>query len=303
MNTILNQQKGISIVILTIMVTVLLSMLAISVDVGVVVFEKTKLTNAVDAAALSGAQELVRDEEAAKSTANDYLSRNVTNLKQTNVVVNHDQRQIEVTAVKTVQNAFAKIFGNASEDISASAKARVENIKSATGIRPLAIADQDFSYGMQYTLKEGAMDGDNGNYGGIALGGNGAAVYVENILAGYSGVLSVGNQIETETGNIAAPTKTAISQLLSSCTHVPECTYQSYNPKCEKIITIPVVNTMDVNGKKVVTVVGFATFFLENVINNGGQTDIVGRFISYNLQGETSNDVGDYGTYGLRLIK
>ena len=107
----------------------------------------------------------------------------------------------------------------------------------------------------------------------------------------------------TETGNIAGTTETSINQLIHQCNHTPECTYDYYNKNCPRIMFIPVVNTLQVNGKKYVKVLGFATFFVEGVTNHAGQADVVGRFITYFMEGETSSRIDDYGTYGIRLIK
>jgi len=152
-------------------------------------------------------------------------------------------------------------------------------------------------------LKEGAGDGTSGNYAAMDLGGSGASSYEEYLLNGYPGTLSVGDMILTETGNIKQKTITAINSLIHACYHSPSCTYTSYNKTCPRIIFVPVVNTLEVSGKKYVQVLGFGTFFLEGVTSSTGQADVIGRFITYHADGETSASINDYGTYGIRLIK
>ena len=195
------------------------------------------------------------------------------------------------------------MLGETIGNITATAIAKAETIKSMTGTRPLAVVQQTFEYGKQYTLKEGASDGISGNYAAMSLGDNGSNTYQDNILYGYAGVVTVGDLIPTQTGNMVINTVQSINTLINGCTHTPACTYDSYNSTCTRIISIPVVSTLDINGKKYVKVLGFATFFLEGVNNSGGHADIIGRFITYSAQGETSSAVNDYGTYGIRLVK
>lgn len=257
----------------------------------------------MDAAALAGAQELVTNVSNTNNVVNNYIAKNNSGLNESTIIVNESERSVKVTSSKTVENNFAKVFGNNSQDVIATAKAKVENISALNGCRPIAVIKQTFVYGNIYVLKEGASDGYNGNYAAIALGGNGGSTYEDNLLNGYSGTIRVGDKIPTETGVIAQKTFTSIQTLVSRCNHTPPCTYNYYNKNCSRIIFIPVVNTLYVNGKKYVDVVGFATFFLEGAVNSGGQADIIGRFITYHADGETSPDINDYGTYGIKLVK
>ncbi|MCX7749264.1 MAG: Tad domain-containing protein [Clostridia bacterium] len=301
--TILKNNRGSSIVFFTIILTVILGFAALTIDFGVIAYEKFRLTSSVDAASLAGAQELVANTGYTKEVAESYIYKNIQNVKNVVVSVDSSSRMLQVSSEKTVDNYFAKIFGKNSQDISAVSKARVENIKSLKGARPLAIVQQTFTYGKMYTLKEGGGDGTTGNYAAIALGGTGGSIYRNNLLNGYSGTITVNDVIPTETGNIAGTTVTSINELLGNCNHIPACTYQSYNKYCSKIIFLPVVNTLTVNGRKHIKVLGFATFFLEGVTSMGGQADVIGRFITYCMEGETSTTINDYGTYGIRLIK
>ncbi len=140
---------------------------------------------------------------------------------------------------------FARIFGETSKVISATAKAKAENIQTINGLRPLAVVDQVFQYGTDYILKQDGGDALSGNYGIIALGGTGARTYGENFMYGYEGNLSIDDIIYTETGNKAGDTKIGVDYLVNGCTHTPPCTYDSYNPKCPRIIFIPVINTLE----------------------------------------------------------
>ena len=302
-NNIFRSNKGTSIVFFALCLTIVAAFAALVIDIGVLVMEKAKLSSTIDSAVLAGAQELVANSVNAENVVNNYIADNAESLKSVQVSTDSSNRRIQVTGTKTIENYFAKLLGKDSEDISSNATAVVENIKSLSGTRPLAVVQQTFSYGALYTLKDGAGDGTSGNYAAIALGGSGGSNYRDNLLNGYSGTLSVGDMIPTETGNIAGTTQTAINSLIQQCNHTPLCTYQYYNVHCPRIIFIPIVNTLTVNGKKYVKVLGFGTFFLEGTVDSGGHTDVIGRFITYTARGEMSTDIGDYGTYGIKLIQ
>jgi hypothetical protein len=297
----LKSKKGSSLIILTLTITILFGFAALTLDIGVVALKKAKLSKAVDAAALASAQELVTEKINAKDIAYYYLYRNNHKYKDASCTIDSDYRGVEVAATKDVRYYFANILGMRNKNINAVAKARVENISSLKGVRPIAVVQQTFIYGKLYSLKEGGGGGTTGNYAPIELGGTGANRYRDNLLNGYGGTVSVGDIIMTETGNIAGATQTAIKSIVSQCSD----TYYDYSLNCPRVIFLPVVNTLTVNGKKAIRVLGFATFFLEGVSidSNTGQADVIGRFITYCMDGETSSTISDFGTYGIKLVK
>ena len=295
--------KGTTTVIFALLLTTILGFAAFTTDIGIIVMERSKLSAAVDSAALAGAQELVVNPENSGTMAQEYVLKNQPEARSISISIDPDNRGIEVSAVETANIYFARVLNNSFADISTLAKARIENIKSLSGARPLAVVQQTFVYGREYTLKEGAGDGTTGNYEALALGGTGGSNYSGNMLDGYEGTISVGDLIYTETGNMAGNTHSTINQLINRCDHDPPCTYDSYKVNCPKVIFVPVVDTLAVNGRKCVRVLGFATFFLGGVTGDSGQADVTGRFITYNMQGETANDIGDFGTYGIRLVR
>lgn len=299
----IKNRKGSSVVTVALVFTIIVAFAALTVDIGLIVLEKSKLSSTVDAAALAGVQELIINPENTENVVKNYVLKNLDSVKQVNVFADNENKTVEVKGLKDVKSYFAGIFGENMQEVSAVAKAQIESIKSMTGVRPLAIVDQAFEYGKEYTLKEGAEDGTTGNYAAIALGGTGTSVYSDNLLNGYSGKINVGDLIQTETGVIAKTTENNINELINRCDHSPPCDYQYYHRNCSRIIFLPVVNTLEVNGRKYVKVLGFATFFLEGTLYKGGHTDVVGRFIKYNAEGETSSEVNNYGTYGIRLVK
>lgn len=177
MNKLMKNQKGISLVIVTLAMVSILGCAAIVTDVGLTIIQKQKLSNAIDAAAL----------------------------------------------------------------------AAVFPITGASGVRPLAVEKFDFQFGTEYVLKQGAGGSYNGNFGAVALGGKGANNYRNNIKYGYGGLLRIGDWVSTEPGNMSGPTQESIDYLMNQCSHTPKCTISQYDPSCPRVITIPIVNTLEVN--------------------------------------------------------
>lgn len=293
-------KTGSSIVIFALALSIFIIMAALVADLGVFFMEKANLTNSVDAATLAGAQELVTNISNVDNIVQSYISKNDANLKSIESTIDSDNRGIEVTAVKNVSFYFAKVIGYNNKDLTSIAKARVENITSLKGIRPIAIVQQTFTYGKLYTLKEGGGGGNTGNYAPIDVGGSGSKVYEDNLLNGYSGTINVGDILYTETGNMAGATQTAVQQLVNQSSD----TYDNYSLNCPRVLFLPVVNTLTVNGKKAIQVLGFATFFLEGFTqDSNGRADVLGRFITYCMNGQTSSTTTDFGTYGIKLVE
>jgi hypothetical protein len=304
MRKLFKSQKGSSLVLFAVSATVLLGFVAMVSDIGMMTLHKSRLSNAVDSAALAGAQELVYDIDNAQSAAVEYLNKNGYSDASVNVEVGEENTAVRVTASYKVKFGIARILGYDSETVSATAKGKILPVVSVNkGIRPFAIQDQILQFGVDYTLKEGAGDGISGNYAAIGLGGSGADLYYTNITEGYNQKLTAGDSIYTETGNISGNTEDGVNQLIDSCPHVPQCTFDHFVPDCPRVIPVIMIDNINVTGHSPVTVMGFASFFLENVAGTGNDSIVTGRFIEGVASGEVSEEQTDYGLYGVRLMQ
>ncbi len=304
----LKNRKGNSTILVLAAITLFIGSLAIVADAGVIYIEKLKLQNAVDAAALAGIAEFEAGEGAIVSKAYNNAMLNGLNIMNVSIKLSNNNRNITVTAKKTVGLYFAKVFNMTDVTVNAKAAAVVSPIVACKGIKPIGVEQQSFKYGVSYTLKHGAGDGINGNYGALALGGTGSANYKNNLINGYYGNLEVGDLIEigfsvdTEPGNMEGPTYDAISQLIKSDTN----TYTDLSKipiNSPRRIIIPIIDSFSINGRDTVKIVGFAAFFLEDVAYKGGKTDIKGRFIKSLGQGEIDEYGPSFGFYGIKLVE
>ncbi len=307
----LKNQRGSIAVLSVLAITMLIAMAALVVDVGMLYLAKVQLANAVDAAALAGVQKLPTNPFQAIVVAHDYARRNKLppNTQILATVGDHggiELGKITVTARQSLGMAFARILGIAQVDISASAQAAVRPFGGGTGVVPFGVVRQDFIKGQAYALKEGAgSDGldsskHHGNFGALALGGTGANVYEDNIKYGSQVKVSVGDWELTKPGNMSGPTTKGVSYRVGLD---PTATYDTVTEGSPRIIIVPVIDSLDVNGRGYVQVVDFAVFFLEGTMGQGKDNYVIGRFRERLVTAGDPGTSGNYGVYTATLIK
>lgn len=291
--------KGNVAIIVCLMITAILGFLAYVVDIGIVYSEKEKLSNAIDSAALAATLELPNDDTKARTVAADYLEKNGVDPNNALITISGDHKKIQIEDTKNIKHLFAPIIGINDSNVHSKTKAIIAPAKSVNGgIRPFAVVAFDYSYGTLVTLKEGAGDGYHGNYGAVALGGQGANVFESNALYGYHGTISAGDYIDTEPGNMAGAAN-AVKNYISA----EHSTFDNFPRDSIRVWTIPLVNTLQVDGRKQIQVKGFANFYVEDVANKSGKIEISGRFIKYVINGTVDETLNDTGAYCAKLTK
>lgn len=135
-------QRGQSLVLSLVFLTVLVGMAALVVDVGSWYRADRKLQANADAAALAAAQDLPANTAAAEASALEYAATNDGGLEAKNVkfrttVLPHDT--VEVTTDRPSPGFFAQLFGRNSVDVRATAAARAGVLGSAIGAAPIAV--------------------------------------------------------------------------------------------------------------------------------------------------------------------
>lgn len=297
----LKSQRGSTLIFFVFLFTLIAACSTLVMDIGATVIEKSKISNACDSAVLAGASELENNPGNALNVAMNYLKANGINGSEANIEISGDNKNISVTINRKVEYTFAKLIGFKSGNVKVTSTASIRPITGVSnGIRPFAINNQTLVYGQNYVLKEGAGSGSTGNYDLLALGGKGANLVSFNIVEGYSGTLRVGESIDTQPGNMAGPVTSSVQSLIYQD---PSSTYDNYKLDSPRIITVIVVDSINVSGSKPVTICGFASFFLEAVSGTGGNAQIVGKFIKTVASGETSASQTDYGLVGIKLTK
>jgi len=297
-----------SVAVITVLILVsLLTATALAIDGGQLYLTRSKLQKAADAAALAGAQAWMttNDESEAQAASSEYIDANSDRPVNSTINVDTTANSVSIKLAKQVDFFFAPVIGIPNKTVTVAAKAMGNVIVKMKNVVPFGVVNQTFEYGQQYVLKYGAGSGGQycGNFGALALGGNGANNYRNNLKYGYQGEVAVGDEISTEPGNMAGPTDQGVSYRKAQCTH--GCNFATQiEANCPRVVITPVIDSLDVKGRKKVTVVGFAAFFLEETqeSESKGQKDVVGRFLRWATVGEWGEG-SNYGVYSVRLIE
>ena len=309
-----NYESGQSMVLFALILVTLIGALAFVIDYGMPAWTARRLQNAADSAALASATMLPADsaakEAAARTEAIEYAAKNGFS----DVDVSFpDTTTVKVTVKTTVEYSFAKIFGLTSIDLERSASAQIRAITGLRGVVPLSVKkselDTALSSGNYYlTLKFGGGSGNNGAYGAIELDGSnggGASQYKDRLINGYDGIITVGDLLPTENGNMSGPTEQGLQQRYSACTHYQSsggCTPDHYDKNCPRIMMIPVVVYTE---SHTVQIKGFAPFLLDSYHGSGNECFVYGTYLpSFITEGDADTTVSEnsYGPYTVKLV-
>ncbi|MCA0172569.1 pilus assembly protein TadG-related protein [Bacillus sp. RAR_GA_16] len=208
--SLLSNEKGNVAVMFALSLTVLLGVTAMVVDVGKLYHEKRMLQNAMDAAALSGAQGLVTSEVSAASIAKELASKNAFPVSNGELTITN--KSIHVSRESTVPMTFARVFGIQEATVHAAAKAEIGLLKSAKRVTPIAI--EYTAIPNETELKCENTGKHHGNCGYLDIESNGANGLAENIINGTE--IKVGTSVQTEPGQKWGPVKVAIPNVNQS---------------------------------------------------------------------------------------
>lgn len=304
---LISSERGTVLVLVAAAMVAFAGFTAIVTDAGLLYLNRFKLVNALDSAVLAGVQELPQNPQAALQIASDYAGLNGVDLNDCFFHVADDNQSISGTANRDVGLVFARMMGFDMAKVKGNAAAHIAPVTAARGIVPFGVIEDDFEFGEEITLKEGAGDGrQRGWFGALSLGGKGACVYRNNIENGYQGVIKIGDIVSTESGNMSGPTQQAVNFRISACHHVPECSPSDFEKDCPRIVIVPIVKSEDVNPAGhtfTVQVVGFGAFLLDAYVGSGNENEVKGAFIQYVSQQETGTDGPDFGLYGSELYE
>ncbi|MEN1760995.1 pilus assembly protein TadG-related protein [Anoxynatronum sibiricum] len=307
MTGLLKQEQGSVLVLFAVFLMAAFGFSALVIDLGALRLEKSRLVNAVDAAALAGARELPQT-TVAEAIAKSYAAYNDVEASAVTVTFGEQSRQITVTATRDRSFVFGPVIGVSSGTVTASATAQYGAVSGGRGIVPFGIPEQELTYNTLYTLKAGSKDDYGpGNYGALALGLPGAASYENNIKYGYNGIIRVGDEIPTEPGNMSGPTTTGVNYRINQCQHSPACTHENYKPNCSRVMIVPIYDPQTLQGRTTVIVVGFAAFFAQEVEGSGNKNNVKGYFLERvppeGMEYETDLNQDYYGLAAARLIQ
>lgn len=297
-------ERGAVLVLVAAAMVALLGFVALVTDLGLIYVQRTRLTNAADAAALAGVQELPGAPGEAEFVAREYAVKNGVDPGELEIGVAADNRSLTVRPRRNVKLLFARVLGIYDQDVEASATASVAALSGAAGTAPFSIQEQQLEYGWEYVLKVGGGDGETGWFRVLDLDGDrggGADEYEQYVKYGYQGMIRVGDVIPVETGNMSGKTSKGVQYRIDLCED--GCTFENFKRDCSRVIIVPVVKRLGGKGAdQSVEIRGFAAFFLEGVKGQGNDSEVTGRFVRTVYPGEAGSGEG-YGVQAVRLIR
>lgn len=298
---LVKEEDGAIIVLVALLMVVLLSISALVVDAGGLYLEKSRVQKAVDAAVLAGAQELPST-SSAQQIAIDVANKNGVVIDANDISVTASS--IEVITETKKELTFARIMGFSTANVAASAKAGKGGTIGGTGFLPLTVVESAFKKGDLVSLALTTNDASKGNFQYVRFPDTTLA---ENITNGYKGYLSIGMKLDTEPGNNTSSShvRNAINGRINDDIDKLYCdSYQTADKSCSRLIYIPMVDTMAVQGSsQQITIVGFAAFLLnDNPVGTGNNAEIKGYFMDSVFPGTIGTPTLDFGLSSLKLV-
>lgn len=319
-------QRGQMIIVLALAIVGLLGGIALGTDVTIMYFKWQKLQTAIDAAALAAANSLPESPDGARTVAISYANQNgVLATELDTPSISNDHSEITVSATRNVPYYFARVLGLQNQNVKASATAAVNGTScigcaldgpgnpftptygttvGQYGLVPIGLQyTTTYSYNDAVTLQYNG-NGNNtwgpGNWGYLALGGQGGLTLRQNIDYGYSGPLQVDNWVNTQTGLQVGNGANGLQDRLNAGVGAyPGADFNNHSPNDPRIMFLPLVDWNSPNGTAAVEVRGFAALWLDNV--NGGT--IQAHFISQVAPNSIPNASAPYaGTRGAPIL-
>ncbi|MDO8689217.1 MAG: Tad domain-containing protein [Dehalococcoidia bacterium] len=250
---------------------------------------------------------------------------------------------VKVSATRRLNLLVAGLFNNGVGNVSAQATAVVGPMLPTDDLWPWGVPQGAIVHGQEIALKVGSPPPNPGNFGPLDFPpvGGGSNSYMEGIEFGYGA--NPGDTISptlpwdvaTETGNVVGKTRQGIDYLVAEASSsgqddissawnnpVNTCTWPDApkNPSdpsvpppagwvgdaslCYRVGIVPILESLDANGKGQVTIIGWAAFYLIGYNTGpGGLTNVWGYFLDKALVsgGRTNWGAPLTGLIGVRL--
>jgi len=319
-------QRGSVAVITAMLMVVLIGISAFTLDFGIYYDDASRLQNSLDSAVLAALQELPAestsssDWAAAENVAIAYAAFNGFDISTNDIepiyknnIAENGIIGLKATKSVVVEYNFAKVFGIDSGTVTRSSSAGLVPVGGIKGAVPLSITSSSLGNAIEkgvytgLTIKCSSSTGEigidctgvKGWFGALQFDGTGASTYANLLALGYNGVLTVGQVLEMENGNMSGPTMDGFTTRYDKCKD--GCTAQNYLPDCPRLVYVPVVEVISSSEVKIVS---FATFFLESCGGNGNDSYIKATYIEGTVIPDSASGISgqDFGLYVGKLL-
>lgn len=239
MNRSGKSERGQTLVLGIMLITVVLALTSIAVDVGLAFSEKAKLQSGVDASALAGAQLLPDDPTAATAAAQQMAIDNgidPATLQIEITTTDYANDTIRVRATDESPAFFSRVLNFTGFAMAAQAASKNGSPAGMTNFIPLAVEQSVFANletGQPATLKYDSQNQMNGNSLALGLtgesancqgaGSTGACRFRNNVATGTTGDYCIFGQdygctsiVSTQTGQMIGPMEQGINSRLDA---------------------------------------------------------------------------------------
>ncbi|WP_458413551.1 pilus assembly protein TadG-related protein [Schinkia sp. CFF1] len=295
MKAFFKNEDGEVLVLVVLFLTIFVAFLALVIDAGSIYLEKSRLQKIADAAVLAGVQDFPTNYDKTKSEITKTIQMNEGDPANFTISTNSAYTMLQVAGSQKATFYFAKALGFQEPVVQVKARVDLYPLSVGSGAVPLTVQSSvNFSYGSLQTLM--VSDSTSGSFGAIDLSGSGASNFEMDLTNGYQRDLQVGTLLDIESGKMSGPTERGVNYRISQC---PNATFNNFPPNCERVVLVPIIQSIPGNNKHV-RVVGFATFFLEQVTASSTNALVTGRFIRKTYIGESSSSQANFGTYSYK---
>ena len=306
------KESGQVAIVVGFLIAAIVGILAYVIDEGSLYEARSYHQSVADSAALAGVQELPENPPEAIQAAIDYAAMHNVNLSPEDIEITStfvENDTITVTSVNpNKQLFFTGVFDMNSTPVGAKATAVIGSPSEVTGIVPWGFNSNNYTAGVEYTLKYGSPPAPGpGNFGALSIDGSGASVYKDTIIHGSTTPLSVGMWIDPETGNMTGPTKQGTEDRIYEQENYTLDTFATLTQQIGSVykliksdsqfIIVPWVSDFG-NGNQPVQILGFLQF----VITYKQGSVVKATFINKAIL-KTDQEITGIDSSGLRVIR
>ena len=292
-----SQQQGSALVMTAIFATGLMITAGLVADVGSMLYQRSRMQVATDAAALAGARALPYGDAYAIDQAQEISAENGYKLPASDVSIVNGSRmtvKLERSSDSVVRKILTAVTGqeNASP-LTVGAQSTADLRYTQASPRPIGIPFCQFRPGAEYVLKQTSSVR---TYFGLSADGMGAGVYRQEVLQGVQRSLAPGDVVPADLGSQSDLTVSALDQLIGN----DQTSYREAmsGVPTPRVIILPTYVSWSYQSNEIANVVlyGFVRYYVAYTTSQG---DVYGRFMDKLTAG-----AGGAGSpqYSVRLV-
>lgn len=288
-----SNQRGSALVTTALLATGLMVVAGLVADTGALLYQRSRMQVATDAAALAGARGLVNGHRYAVAQAKDVAAKNGYALSETSIKIQNGSR-MTVSLDRSSDSLVRRILSAMNEkrlgsplQVGARAIADLHVVETVPGPRPFAIPFCQVQSGAEYVLKQNAK---GRSYFAVGADGVGDGLYRQNILYGMRQKLSAGDILHSNLSDQSGLTVENINKLIGS-DHTSYRQAQS-GVETPRVIIVPTYRDWSYQSRNIADVVidGFVRYYVSYTTSQG---EVYGRFLD-KVDGDSAKSATKY---------